>query len=491
MKNLRKILTIGIVVAGLLLPHLAHAVTLLSEGFEGTCEEVRTRWPYQGQILLGQFPCIHPMTINTDLRFVRSGSQSLKMQYEGGEIYGGAATHAFADNTRTEIWVTYDTYMRAPFYTGGDTSAGVGGVNTKGLYTYMNSPTSGARRWGWVPGWSWGTRNHNLGTQGCFDNLYNGVNVPYTSTTFFQNKTIVEQPWDTWVRHEVHYKLNTPGQANGLLEEYQTVGNGPRTLTTQYLNRQCLDNFLGGEMPSDARWFSMQIYRQYGNGELYIDNLTVTTEAVGSGGTVPPPPPPAPTDTSPPNAPTSLTVSGLWDGLKMLVATVWQWLGPASADAAVANDKLTLSWTSAPAGVSYELRWQSFAHSAWIDLGLVPSSQLALIVPLAPPVACPAGRDCYVCADARAKQLSDGLYGPWLSETPAGKSCNQFAVGPIVLPPPPDPIPVPIIDTFRNILETDTKLSFQYAPVDCPKGITKSTSTTKNGLRTVTLTCTK
>lgn len=308
MKNLRKILTIGIVVAGLLLPHLAHAVTLLSEGFEGTCEEVRTRWPYQGQILLGQFPCIHPMTINTDLRFVRSGSQSLKMQYEGGEIYGGAATHVFADNTRTEIWVTYDTYMRAPFYTGGDTSAGVGGVNTKGLYAYMNSPTSGARRWGWVPGWSWGTRNHNLGTQGCFDNLYNGVNVPYTSTTFFQNKTIVEQPWDTWVRHEVHYKLNTPGQANGLLEEYQTVGNGPRTLTTQYLNRQCLDNFLGGEMPSDARWFSMQIYRQYGNGELYIDNLTVTTEAVGSGGTVPPPPPPPPpSDTTPPTQPTNLS----------------------------------------------------------------------------------------------------------------------------------------------------------------------------------------
>lgn len=231
--------------------------------------------------------------------------------------------------------------------------------------------------------------------------------------------------------------------------------------------------------------------------QRYHDNFVVSTSPIGCIGGVPPtpgvdlPPPPPQIDTNPPNAPTNLNVTELWNDLKQFVATIWSWLGPASAEAAVPNDKLTLSWTSQDRDIEYDLRWQYFAHSDWINLGLVNSMVLQLVTSFTPPIECQAGQDCWVCADARAKRKSDGAYGVWLSETPAGKVCNQFAVGPIVLPPPPDPVPVPTVDTFKNILETNTKLSFQYAPVDCPKGITKSTSTTKNGLRTVTLTCAK
>ncbi|MHB1098098.1 MAG: cellulase family glycosylhydrolase [Burkholderiales bacterium] len=271
----------------------------MSEDFEGACATVSARWPAQSY---SGFPCSGQMILNTDPAYVRSGSQSLRMIYQGGEIYGGFVDQDWADRTHREIWVTYDTYMKSPFYTGGDTAHGVGGIGTKGLYTFMYSASRG-QYWGWVPNWIWGGKQHTLGTQGCVEND-NGI--PYDSTFFYQNQTAYSQQENVWVRHEVHYKLNTPGQADGLLEEYQTAGAGARTLTTRYTNRRCLDADTSGQMPSDAKWGRIRLYRQYGQGDLYIDNVTVTTEPVGSIGTLPPPPS---TDTVAPTVPTNVTVS--------------------------------------------------------------------------------------------------------------------------------------------------------------------------------------
>jgi hypothetical protein len=82
------------------------------------------------------------------------------------------------------------------------------------------------------------------------------------------------------------------------------------------------------------------------------------------------------------------------------------------------------------------------------------------------------------------------MFGQWLSETPAGRACTQFAVGPVVIPPPPAPEP---IDTFKNITETELTVKFQYVPANCPRGFSKATSAINKttGLRTVTLTCLK
>lgn len=293
------------VVLVMLLPSVAHAVTLMSEDFEGACATVGARWPaksYSG------FPCTGQMTINTDSTYVRSGSQSLKMTYDEGFYSGqpepgGFVDQEWPDRSHTEIWVTFDTFMVSPFYTGGNEAQNVGGSGTKGLYTFMYSPTAD-RWWGWVPHWLWGGKQYTMGMQGCYQN---NNNIPYDSTYYYHNVQPVEQPDGQWVRHEAHYKLNTPGQADGLYEEYTTVGAGPRVLTTQYANRQCLDATPSGQMPSDAKWGMMRIFRQYGKGVMYIDNVTVTTEAVGAGGPPPPPPPPPPTDTEPPSQPTNLS----------------------------------------------------------------------------------------------------------------------------------------------------------------------------------------
>lgn len=285
------------------LPATVHAVTLLSEDFEGTAGAVGARWPDRGLGMSG-FPSSGPMTLNTNTAFVRSGSQSLKLTYDEGPYSGqpnpgGYVDQTWADQSHKEIWVTYDTYMVAPFYTGGDETQNVGGIGTKGMYMFMWSAAQSTER-GWVPNWLWGSKLHTLGTQGCRDN-WNGI--PYDSSWFDQNQTPISQPDNIWVRHEVHYLLNDPGQANGVMEEYQTVGNGPRTLTTRYTGRQCLGSTTADQMPSDMKWYKARIYRQFGRGTMYLDNLTVTTTAVGSGGTAPPPPPPPVSDTTPPTTP--------------------------------------------------------------------------------------------------------------------------------------------------------------------------------------------
>lgn len=477
----------------------AQAETRVLEDFEGSASSIQARWP-------GQSYCCFPDSggpFNLASSPVVNGTQSLRYNFVGSydELGGfqccqpgGSAEwdYHFGDK---EIWITWYSYMAPGFKTAGGKNAtppipdGIGGIATKGLYQYMFSPATG-RVNGWVFHYFYGGRQLALSAQGIKD----APEGPYGTHNMWPNVTSYYQTDGQWWGYEAHFKLNTPGQANGLYELYVTPPGGSAILVSRYATREFVDTTTSGMMPSDAYWFREKIYRQDGLGSMYLDALRVTTTRIGLGGTPPPPPPGPLPDTSPPNAPTNLNVTELWERVKTLVATVWSWIGPASADAAVPNDKLTLSWENAQVGVDYELRWQSFVHPDWIGLGFIPSSQLKLVVPIAPPISCQIGQDCYVCADARAKRLSDGITGPWLSETPNGKACNQFAVGPIVIPPPPPPPdPVPTVDTFKNILETDLKLSFQYLPADCPKGITKATSATSKttGLRTVTLTCAK
>ena len=153
-------------------------------------------------------------------------------------------------------------------------------------------------------------------------------------------------------------------------------------------------------------------------------------------------------------------------------------LSTLTANAAVPNEQLTLSWTTVQTGVDYDLRWQYFAHPDWINLGLVPSSALKIIIPLSPPITCPTGTDCWVCADARAKRLSDGVTGPWLSETTTGKACNQFAVGPIVLPlPPPVPELEPEIIGPASVTMSGDKVFIACDPTRYTRAKTTGTGT--------------
>jgi hypothetical protein len=183
-------------------------------------------------------------------------------------------------------------------------------------------------------------------------------------------------------------------------------------------------------MPSDAIWGMIRLYRQYGKGNLYIDNITVSTARMGTsdGGSTPPPA----QDTSLPNAPTNLTVTQLWEDLKALASTVWQWIGPASAEAATASsDRVTILWDARP-GQRFTFDLTAFAWSGAksypdIDAGL---GRYVIALPNMP--AGQAGDDRWICATERDGKALTG--------------CNQLALGPIVLPPPPVPEPIPAPD---------------------------------------------
>lgn len=476
-------------VAALVWAAPSRAITLVSEDFDDGCAAISSRWPDKSYI---GFPCgggEGPEGATTLVTSpVVSGAGALRQNFTGTQYDtpphgGGAAQQDFgaANPGYRDIWITWYSRMSTGFKTaGGEISAGgLGGAGTKSIYLYMLSPSTGKQH-GWVPNYMWGSHNLSPHAQGIKDAhpIQGGPIVPYDTEVFYCNVQCYWEPDDQWTGYEMHYRLNTPGQSDGLLEVYVTPQGGSTFLMTRYANREFVDSNNSGSMPGDSYWKWAKLYRQDGLGYIYWDRLRITTERIGFSGT---PPAPAP-DTSLPNAPTNLTVTELWEDLKALAATVWQWLGPSEALAAT-NDRVTITWPEIEPDTLYELRWHSFAHPDWIPLGRVPSEQAKVVIPLDPPVRCDAGQDCWRCADGRA--IRDGRTGPWLSETAHGKACSQFTVGPIALPPlPPVPQPDPEPDLIGPAIVT---MSGDKVFIACdPARYTKAKTTGTGTKRVIT-----
>lgn len=305
MTPIKAIRYLGIVaVSWVLWIPLVHAATLFSEDFEGSAAQIAARWPNQSY-------CCFPDSggpFNLVTSPVAGGSQALRYNYVGSQYDnppkgGGSAYWEYHTGDR-EIWLTWYSYMAPGFQTAG--GGGVGGVATKGLYSYMYSPSTGQTR-GWVFHYFYGGRQLTLSAQGIKDALGPASGgyqpVPYDTENMWNNVQAYSQPDGQWVGYEAHFKLNTPGQANGMYELYITpVSAGqPTFLASRYINREFVDADNSGRMPGDVYWYRTSIYRQDGLGSLYIDKLSVTTTRVGIGGTVPP------SDTTPPSAPSGFT----------------------------------------------------------------------------------------------------------------------------------------------------------------------------------------
>lgn len=292
----------------LLCPSLAHAVTLISEDFEGACATVSARWPILGQGMSATWACPGTSGMAIVSTPVVGGTQSMRYRYTGSQYDvppqgGGAVFKEYAQGNK-EIWTTWWSYMPSTFQTAG--GGGVGGVATKSLYTYMWSPQKGQRN-GWVFHYFYGGRQLTLSAQGIKDHRGpngpgTGTVIPYDTENMWHNIQGYSQESNKWVGYEARFKLNTPGQADGVYELYITPAGGTTFLAARHSGREFTDSTPTGTMPSDATWYQSSIYRQDGLGDMYIDNLSVTTTRVGLG-TAPPPPPPS--DTTPPSVPTS------------------------------------------------------------------------------------------------------------------------------------------------------------------------------------------
>ncbi len=290
----------------------AHAVILLSEGWEGACSEVKARWTLGSYNSGGLgFPCepgiygsaaLQPYFLDSTVKLF--GSQSLRYNFTGTQYQAWNQSGGYVDKTfsskSTEIWITFYNRMSAGFQTAG---GAIGGAGTKGPYSFMISDTKciinnvpynpapcgtpGAtlQQNGWVFHYMWGSRNLIMTAQGIKDAPSSRADW-YDTQNLVHNVQSFNQPDLKWVCYEAHIRLNTPDQSDGLYEQYATnvTDSGPTILTTRYSNRQFIDATPTGIMPSDAKWHKARTYRQDGLGQMWYDSITYTTTRVGCTG---------------------------------------------------------------------------------------------------------------------------------------------------------------------------------------------------------------
>lgn len=311
-----------------------------------------------------------------------------------------------------------------------------------------------------------GTKIVKIGSDGNSDWLGFGANDNDPMQLVMSDQTTPRQLWafgslvrGQWQCIETDQQVNTPGVANGTF--------------IMWLNGNLIANY------NDVQWRAAgdnslmnytRVIRQNGRGTMWMDSYAVGDSRIGcgaapdSGGGGAPPP-----DTSPPNAPTNLNVTELWERVKTLVATVWQWLGPAAADAATAaSDQVVIRWDPRP-GQRFTLDLTGFAWNgaktfADLDAGI---GMLTVPLPGLPPGQ--PGDDRWLCATERDGKAVTG--------------CNQLALGPIVLPPPP-PVPEPEPELIGPAIVT---MSGDKVYIACdPARYTKASTTGRGTKRTIT-----
>ena len=297
--------SVGLIV-GLLAywPASAQAVTLIPESnFEGSGPEA-DGWRYTASYCTAS-PCPY-LDVSTDV--AHTGSKSLKLTYRAAWSKPNPQINTVG--IYKDFPAQSEAYIRYWVFTTGFTYSTPG---TKGIY------------WKGTPGIPNGTSIHWNGSRepGWGGQVWADVN--YGSVNFLPNtgnhKVMAN---DTWYCVEEHVKLNTPGIADGVVEVWvdglQTLHFPGRTMRGTAVNGP-------GGNSSNMVWTTFEIYKQDGDGIMYIDQFMAATTRIGCG--------PAGGDTTPPDRPTNLTVSQLREWLHSAWMVASQWL--ASADAMAAD----------------------------------------------------------------------------------------------------------------------------------------------------------
>jgi hypothetical protein len=259
------------------------AATFFDEGFEYTNSQALIDSPWTS------FPCTAAqldtvMGISSDR--AHSGTKSLKYIYIGPNPTLTCWMDRFYP-ARTEIWTREWIFL--------DGFTGAASVGTKHQFHGGNVDTD--------------TNPDPLinSGDGGYPNLWslimNAVNtIGYSwqggggnTSTFVGGGTL---PSGQWVCIEEHLKMNTVGVADGINEIY--VNGTVRLSNTSLTVRRTSVVVNGVTHNTSAGDFSFtRLYRQHGNGLLYLDDYVVGDTRIGCGGQPPPP------DTVPPTTPTN------------------------------------------------------------------------------------------------------------------------------------------------------------------------------------------
>jgi len=287
----------------LLVAPAAEATIFYDEDFETDL----TAWSFGGEPNT-------TVTLSTDTAL--TGSQSLKMVYPNDESGGGTAMFRYYPN-QTHIFMRYGVQVAPGFVVGSNRFSKVmlmgtdwGGFPTFGMEL---SSTDG----GFAP------------PNGYHVQIYAyDCNSPINDPDVVFETTSVNPMDGQWHQMEFEAQLNDPGVANGLFR-WWIDGN----LIVETLNRQfrgptpsstaCFDGGTFGT-PSTVTYYATEIYRQSGNGTLYLDRVAVGDTRIGlvSGSGTPITP-----GSVPPNAPVNLQLSYfVWKLLALLNPYIaWTW----------------------------------------------------------------------------------------------------------------------------------------------------------------------
>lgn len=139
-------------------------------------------------------------------------------------------------------------------------------------------------------------------------NIPDGAGGRYTQV----NYTSYLVPAAQWVCLETFQQLNTPGSANGI---QQAWADGVQILNSS--------NILWRAAGDAGQFYNVQLYRQTGFGNIWVDRMAAGNTRIGCPGTV------LPTDTTPPAVPTGFTTTASAGGSVSLA-----WVNPTAADLA-------------------------------------------------------------------------------------------------------------------------------------------------------------
>jgi hypothetical protein len=216
-------------------------------------------------------------TRSTDL--AHSGTHSLKKDYTMPLIPdGGLGTHGewidrahqATDEVFYRVWVYSVNFTYDP-------------ARTKAWYTGTQYPN-------FVITNAWGQRNMSIDSQTEVGGV-SPCNSTYTSCWYPANVVTVSQNDGQWYCIEAHAKMNTLGQANGVLELWV---NGIQTLG--YYNRTFRDGSTTNGMVATSNFNTVRIFTQGGSGIEYYDDFAVGDTRIGCNVSQPNngPPPAAP-----------------------------------------------------------------------------------------------------------------------------------------------------------------------------------------------------
>jgi hypothetical protein len=274
----------------------SQAQVLWTEDFEGTNASIKASF-IDTSCLNGANQSTFPEASNPGISTARahSGSRSIRYHYGGHQYplhlglrqsefglaewpsYGGCnAGRSFTP--QPEIWVSWYEFYETGFV--------IDEIGTKGLQIQM----TGNGGYFWLMDGIGGANGTGLVRQ-----AHAVPNAWIPSVGRYDNRVIftsTNTPVNRWVYSEVRIKLSTNNQPNGIIEWYEDgrlVGSAYDIQFAGFVGGGSL-----GPLSSDTKLSGIGLYVQDGMGDLYRDDLTVsTTRLDGTGNTQPPTPRPA------------------------------------------------------------------------------------------------------------------------------------------------------------------------------------------------------